>query len=279
MYRSLVGKINPAAIFKMGMAATGLFGGAYLMNKDNVAHASSDALEPANYPWNHAGSFSGFDHASIRRGYQVYKQVCSTCHSLDRIAFRNLVDVAYTESEVKEIAADFEFQDGPDSQGEMFDRPGKLSDYMPRPYPNENAARAANNGAYPPDLSLIVKARTRHEDYLFALLTGYRDPPAGISIREGLYYNPHFPGGAIAMTPPLTVNDQVSFDDGTPATISQMAKDVSTFLAWAAEPEHDIRKRTGIKAMLVLTMMAVPTLYYKRLKWSVVKSRVIQFKQ
>lgn len=239
--------------------------------------ASSDNIPPSYFPWSHRLPWQSFDHASIRRGFQVYQQVCSTCHSLDRIAYRNLVGVSHTEEEAKKLAADIEIQDGPNEEGEMFERPGKLSDYFPRPYANDNAARAANNGALPPDLSLIVKARPYNENYLFALLTGYRDPPHGVSIREGLYYNPYFPGGAIAMAQALS-NDQVEYEDGTEATISQMAKDVSTFLCWAAEPEHDERKRLGIKTIFVLSLTSAALLYLKRQKWSVLKSRVVTFK-
>jgi len=238
----------------------------------------SHALQPQNYPWDHRFFWSSFDHASIRRGHKVYTQVCSTCHSLDRIAYRNLVDVCYSEAEAKEIASGVEIKDGPDAEGEMFDRPGRLSDYFPNPYPNPESARYSNNGALPPDLSLVVKSRARHEDYIFALLTGYKEPPAGIAVREGLYYNPYFPGGKLAMAPPLTSNGQVDFDDGTEASISQMAKDVATFLCWAAEPEHDERKLLGIKALALLALCAIPTLYWKRFKWSTLKSRKIEFR-
>jgi len=242
-----------------------------------TVHASDDAFPAPTYPWSHSKPWQSFDHAAIRRGHKVYAQVCSTCHSLDRVAFRNLVDVAYTEEEAKEIAAAIEVKDGPDAEGEYFDRPGVLSDYFPRPYPNDNAARFANNGALPPDQSLIVKARARHEDYVFALLTGYCDPPAGVTVREGLHYNPYFAGGKIAMAPPL-FDDKLDYDDGTPNNMSQLAKDVSTFLCWASEPEHDERKRIGLKVMVLLALIAAPTLYFKRLKWSVIKSRKISFK-
>jgi len=242
-----------------------------------TGHAS-DALEPAEYPWNHIQPWQGYDHASIRRGFQVYKQVCSTCHSLERIAYRHLVDVAYTEKEMKAIAAEATVQDGPDAEGEMFERTGKLFDYMPKPYPNEQAARYSNNGALPPDLSLVVKAREKHEDYIFALLTGYRDAPAGINIRGGLHYNPYFPGGAIAMTQPLS-DDQIEYDDGTEATVSQMSKDVTTFLSWASEPKMEERKRVGIKFYLFLLSIGIPLMYYKNFKWSVIKNRVISFKK
>lgn len=162
--------------------------------------------------------------------------------------------------------------DGPDDTGEMFDRPGKISDKLPSPYANEEGARYANNGAYPPDLSLITKARHDGQNYIFSLLLGYREAPAGINIREGLHYNPYFPGGAIAM-PKMLVDGGVEYDDGTPATETQMAKDVTTFLAWAAEPEADDRKLMGAKFMFAMCLVAVQAVYYKRWIWSPIKSR------
>ncbi len=206
----------------------------------------------------------------------MYKEVCASCHSLDRIAFRNLIGVVGTEDEIKSWAEDLDYPGEANAEGERPDRKGKLTDFLPRPYVNELAARAANNGALPPDLSLMKKARPGGEDYLFALLTGYRDPPAGITMREGQYYNPYFPGGAIGMEQALK-QDALTYDDGTEATPSQMAKDVSVFLTWAAEPEHDERKRLGVKTMILFALMAVPTLYFKRVKWSVLKSRQIRF--
>lgn len=170
------------------------------------------------------------------------------------------------------MAEDTDVIDGPNDEGEMFERPGKLSDYMPSPYPNEEAARFANNGAYPPDLSLIVKARPNGVDYIFALLTGYKDVPAGIAERDTQYYNPYFPGGWIGMPPPLA-DGAVDYEDGTPNTSVQMAKDVTTFLAWASEPEADERKLMGMKTMTMLTVLFFITWYYKRVKWSVVKNR------
>jgi len=252
-------------------AATALFA------SNTTAQCSSGAAEPPYLPWNHGSFYSSFDHASIRRGHKVYTQVCSTCHSLERIAYRHLTDVAYTEAELKALAADIQVQDGPDGEGDMFERPGLLSDYHPRPYPNDNAARFANNGALPPDLSLIIKARGRHDDYVFSLLTGYCDPPAGITVREGLHYNPYFSGGKIAMAQPLA-DGMVEYDDGTANSMSQQAKDVVTFLSWASEPEHDDRKLLGIKVVLMLLLASIPTLYWKRFKWSVVKHRKIDFK-
>lgn len=239
--------------------------------------ADDEALHPPHIAWPHSGPLQSFDAASIRRGYEVYKNVCASCHSLNRIAYRNLVGVCFTEDEVKEMAEDLEVDDGPNDEGLMFTRPGRLTDYFPAPYPNEEAARYANNGALPPDLSLISKARHGGENYLWALLTGYRDAPAGINVREGLYYNPYFPGGQIAMARAL-YDGAVEYEDGTEATTSQMAKDVATFLAWAAEPEHDMRKKMGMEWMAVMTMVAVGMLYMKRFKWSLYKSRRIEFK-
>eukprot|EP00698_Gefionella_okellyi_P017749 TRINITY_DN5234_c0_g1_i1.p1 TRINITY_DN5234_c0_g1~~TRINITY_DN5234_c0_g1_i1.p1 ORF type:complete len:292 (+),score=56.51 TRINITY_DN5234_c0_g1_i1:73-948(+) len=261
-----------------GLALATLVGaGAIAIPSSEKAHASSDALHPTAYPWEHNGVLSSFDHAAIRRGFQVYKNVCATCHSVQLLAWRNLVDVAYTTEEVKAMAADTEVTDGPNDAGEMFQRPGRLSDKMPKPYENENQGRVANNGALPPDLSLIVKAREGHCDYIFALLTGYREPPPGVSVREGMYYNPYFAGGLIGMPPPL-MDEQVDYDDGTPASVSQMAKDVTVFLNWAAEPEHDDRKKMGMKVLFVLGLSTISVLWLKRFKWNVVKHRTIEFK-
>ncbi|PKI70008.1 hypothetical protein CRG98_009611 [Punica granatum] len=188
------------------------------------------------------------------------------------ISYRDLVGVAYTEEEVKAMAAEIEVVDGPNDEGEMFTRPGKLSDRFPQPYSNEQAARFANGGAYPPDLSLITKARHNGQNYVFALLTGYRDPPAGVTIREGLHYNPYFPGGAIAM--PKMLNDgAVEYEDGTPATEAQMGKDVVAFLSWAAEPEMEERKLMGFKWIFLLSLALLQAAYFRRLRWSVLKSR------
>lgn len=192
------------------------------------------------------------------------------------IAYRNLVGVSHTEAEAKAEAEEAQIKDGPNELGEYYMRPGKLSDYFPSPYPNEEAARAANNGAYPPDLSWIVSARKGGEDYIFALLTGYHEPPAGISLRDGQYYNPYFPGGAIGMAQAL-YNEAMEYSDGTPATASQLAKDVSVFLKWASEPEHDDRKRMLIKAIGIFGILIPLTYYIKRHKWSALKSRKISF--
>jgi ubiquinol-cytochrome c reductase cytochrome c1 subunit len=172
------------------------------------------------------------------------------------------------------IAAKADIIDGPNDAGEMFTRPGRLADCFPSPYPNDEAARAANNGALPPDFSLIAQARHGNADYLFALLTGYTEPPAGVSIMKGQYYNAYFPGGAISMPPPI-MDGQVDYPDGTPNSASQLAKDVSTFLTWASDPTQDQRKLAGCKAVFAMGACALLTFWYKRFKWNVVKTRKI----
>ena len=207
----------------------------------------------------------------------MYKEVCSTCHSVERVHFRELVGVTHSNEVATKMAADIEVSDGPNAEGVMFDRPGKLSDPLPKPYPNDEAGRAANGGALPPDLSLMVKARHAGCDYVFALLTGYCEAPAGKVMLPGLYYNPYFSGGAIAMPPPLDMDGKVTYEDGTPATISQMAKDVSVFLNWASEPEHDERKKQGFKYLVTLALILGVTGYYKRFRWSPLKTRKITY--
>jgi len=240
--------------------------------------ANDEVLEAPQYPWNHNGMFQKLDARAIRRGYTVYKNVCAACHSMKFIAYRNLVNVAFSEDEAKVLAADSEVEDGPNDEGEMFTRPGRLSDYFPSPYPNEEAARYANNGALPPDLSCVVKAREGHEDYIFALLTGYRDPPEGVHLREGLHYNPYFNGGGIAMARAL-YDGGVDYEDGTPATTSQMAKDVTTFLLWASNPEHDFKKQWGSQAVITLSILLAFIVYWKRFKFSTLKYRRLVFKE
>lgn len=259
----------------LGSLATG--GVAVVAALDNSVKAASIDLHAPKYPWGHNGHLDIYDHASLRRGYEVYKNVCMACHSIEYVQFNMLVGVTHTEEEAKVEAADFQIEDGPNDKGEMFKRPGILSDKFPKPYPNDEAARVANNGALPPDLSLIALGRHDGQNYIFSLLTGYCDPPAGIHVREGLYYNPYFPGGAIGMPPPL-YNEIIEYGDGTPATLSQLAKDVTTFLAWTANPTHDERKKTGLKVMSVLAFMIPAAWYMKRFKFSVIKTRKWVFK-
>lgn len=259
-----------AATVAVGVATT------VSVSSSRQAHASGDVLDPPHYHWPHHGLFSAYDTASLRRGFEVYRQVCSTCHSMDFVHYRNLVGVTHTEEQAKALAQSVEVTDGPNDEGEMFKRPGKLSDPLPRPYPNDEYARFINGGALPPDLSLIIKARHHREDYVFALLTGYRESPAGISLRSGLHYNPYFQGGAIAMAKALN-DGQMEYEDGTPATESQMAKDVSTFLAWCSEPEHDERKLQGAKVIAGFVLMAMLAGYHKRFRWNVIKSTRISY--
>ncbi|KAK3749515.1 hypothetical protein RRG08_043421 [Elysia crispata] len=239
--------------------------------------ASDLVLHPPKFPWSHNGPLQTLDHASIRRGYEVYKQVCAACHSMQYVCYRNLVNVIMTEDEAKAEAEEAMVEDGPNDVGEMFERPGKLSDHFPSPYKNEEQARAANNGAYPPDLSYIVQARHGGEDYIFSLLTGYSDPPAGVKLMDGQHFNAYFPGGAIGMAQAL-YNEIIEYSDGTPATQSQLAKDVCVFLKWAGEPEHDSRKLYGMRALIILSFLLGVAYYMKRLKWTTVKTRKLAFK-
>jgi len=258
------------------LITAGTIGVGGLLLFSTTFHASSNQIRPPSYPWNHRFPWQAFDHASIRRGHKVFSQVCSTCHSLNLLAFRNLVDVCYTEAEAKAIAEEVEVIDGPDEEGNMYERPGRLPDPFPNPYQNEKQARAANNGAKPPDLSLIVKGRPNGENYLFALLTGYKEPPVGITVRAGTNYNPYFPGGAIAM-PQALLNGMIEYEDGTPSSISQMAKDVTSFLAWASMPEHDYRKQSFLKVMVVMVALMLPLNHYKRFVWAVIKTQKVKF--
>lgn len=258
----------------LGLLGSGTAGLIYSLNE--AVKAEGLELHASNHPWYHHGVFNSYDHASVRRGYEVYKQVCSACHSIKYVAYRNLVGTIMTEDEAKREAEEAQIQDGPDEVGNMFMRPGKLSDYVPSPYPNEEAARAANNGAYPVDLTYITNGRHGGEDYIFALLTGYCDAPAGVTMQEGQYYHPYFPGGAISMAQAL-YNEVIEYSDGTPATQSQLAKDVVTFLKWTAEPEMEERKRMAIKAIPLFAFLFFVALYFKRLKWTVIKNRKIEY--
>jgi ubiquinol-cytochrome c reductase cytochrome c1 subunit len=235
-----------------------------------------DVVHAPHYPWRHLGYFSSFDHAALRRGFHVYREVCASCHSLQYIRFRELVGVTHTEDEVKDMAKDVDVMDGPNEEGEMFERPGKPYDVLPSPYPNKETGRAANGGAYPPDLSLMIKARHSGHDYVFALLTGYCEPPVGKEMMPGLHYNPYFSGGAISMPPPLS-DGGVEYDDGTVATISQQARDVVQFLNWTSEPESEDRKKNACKYLTVVAFMALSAGYYKRWKWSPLKTRQISY--
>jgi len=238
---------------------------------------AEEGLHATKYPWVHAGWTKTFDHQALRRGFQVYQEVCSSCHSLSRIPYRSLVGVTHTVDEAKAMAEENEYDDEPNDEGEIPKRPGKLSDYLPSPYKNDEAARAANNGALPPDLSLMVKARHGGCDYIFSLLTGYpEEPPAGVKVPDGLNFNPYFPGTGIAMARVL-YNELVEYEDGTPASTSQMAKDVTEFLNWAAEPEMDQRKKMGLKVLAISSVLFALSVWVKRYKWVTIKTRKIAY--
>ncbi len=234
--------------------------------------SAGPATKGESVDWGFNGPFGKFDKSSLQRGLQVYTEVCSSCHSLKYIAYRNLSDLGYNKAEIKAFASSFSVIDGPDDDGEMFERPGMPADHFVSPYPNMNAARAANGGAYPPDLSLMTKARVGGANYLYSLIVGYKEPPADINIREGLYYNKYYSGNLIAMPQPL-YGDDVTYADGTEATIEQMAADVTEFLAWSAEPEMEVRKKTGIAAVTFLLIMSILSYLAKQQIWANVKKK------
>ena len=228
---------------------------------------AAEGVEPAARDWSFSGVLGTFDRGALERGFQVYREVCAGCHSLRLIAFRNLEAIGYSEGEVKAVAAEYTVEDGPNDEGEMFERPAVPSDRFPPPFPNDKAAAAANNGAAPPDLSLITKARDRGPDYVHAFLTGYENPPADFELFEGASYNVYFPGNQTAMPVPFSDGD-LEFADGTEATVEQMAADVTTFLMWAAEPNLEDRKSMGIGVMLFLLVFTGVLYAAKRKVWS-----------
>jgi len=229
--------------------------------------AQEEAPSPPRQQWSFNGVFGTYDRAALQRGFQVYKEVCGSCHPVKHLAFRDLTEIGYSEDEVKGIAAQVQVADGPNDGGEMFQRPGRPADPIPGPFPNDQAARAANNGALPPDLSMITKARDGGADYVYAILNGFKDAPAGFKVGDGMYYNEYFLGHQIKMPPPISP-DQVKYADGTPTTVPQMAHDVVTFLNWAAEPTLEQRHRIGFKVILFL-VIAIGVFYAaKRKVWS-----------
>jgi ubiquinol-cytochrome c reductase cytochrome c1 subunit len=221
---------------------------------------------PRQMPWSFEGALGTFDRPSVQRGLQVYREVCAACHGLDRVAFRSLEGVGFGAAEVKALAAEYTVKDGPNDAGDTFDRPGRPSDKFPSPFANEQAARSANGGAYPPDLSLMVKARPDGANYLYSLLTGYADAPGEMHMNEGMSYNPYFSGQQIAMPSPLSAG-RVTYQDGTEATVDQMAQDVVHFLQWTAEPEMEQRKGMGVKVMIFLFLTTVLLYLAKRRVW------------
>jgi ubiquinol-cytochrome c reductase cytochrome c1 subunit len=275
--------------FLAGAAALGFMASAAL------AEETHNAAEPTHFPmdpiveqdWSFAGPFGTFDKGQLQRGLKVYKEVCSACHSMKLVAFRTLEDLGYSEEQIKAFAAEYEVQDGPNADGEMYARKAVPSDHFTSPFANDAAAAAANNGAAPPDFSLIAKARgvergfprfvfdifTQYAeggpDYIHALLTSYgQTPPTGMEIGEGTHYNPSFISGkSLSMAAPLS-DDQVTYDDGSPQTVDQYAKDVAAFLMWAAEPHMEARKQTGFKVMIFLLILAGLVYVTKRRVWA-----------
>ncbi|MCX5515616.1 cytochrome c1 [Kaistia algarum] len=275
----------------LGAAAFSFVGGPAAANEEGAEAAPTHfpIVKPNLEPWSFAGIFGRYDTAQLQRGYQVYKEVCAACHSMHLLSFRNLAQPggpSFSVAQAQTVAASYQVQDGPNDAGDMFERPGRLSDRFPSPFPNPEAAAAANNGKAPPDLSLMAKARavergfpwfvldlfTQYEeggpDYIHGLLTGYKDAPPGMTIPPGLHYNPHFVSGpAIAMPPPLS-DGQVTYTDGSPQTVDQYARDVSAFLMWGAEPHLDARKRTGFQVIIFLLVFAGLLYVTKKKIWA-----------
>jgi ubiquinol-cytochrome c reductase cytochrome b/c1 subunit len=272
------------------VSAVILFAVAGALFAANVSSARAEELDvPPSQKWSFAGPFGKYDRGALQRGLKIYKEVCSACHSLNYIAFRNVADPGgpgYSVAQAAALASQYKIKDGPNDQGEMFERPGRLADYFPPPFPNDQAARVANGGGLPPDLSLITKARSYERgfptfifdfftqfqeqgpNYVAALLQGFEaSPPPGVSIPDGSYYNKYFPGHAIKMPPPLS-DGQVTFDDGAPATLAQYAHDVSTFLMWAAEPQMEARKRLGLEVFIFLIILSGLLYFTKKKVWA-----------
>ncbi len=232
-----------------------------------AAQAAGDSEEPPHHHWHFSGMFGTYDKAALQRGLKVYREVCSACHSLERVYFRNLEALGYDEAQVKNIAAQYTVTDGPNDEGEMFERTARPSDKFPSPFENSQAAKYANGGAYPPDLSLITKARHHGPDYIRALFLGYEEPPEGVELLDGQHYNIYMPGHIIAMAQPLS-DGQIAYEDGSPDTVEQYAGDVAEFLAWAADPYMEERKQTGIKVILFLLVFAGVMYAYKKKIWA-----------
>ena len=220
--------------------------------------------------WSFSGPFGTFDKAAMQRGFQVYNEVCAGCHSMKLIAFRNFADLGYSEGEIKALAAQYEVQDGPNEDGDMFMRPAIPADRMPAPYANDNAARAGNNGALPPDLSLIAKARPNGPNYLYSLLSSYDDAPNGKEVPDGMYYNAAYPGHLIAMPQPL-YGDDVEYKDGTNASLEQEVNDLVTFLTWTSMPDLEDRRSAGLKVIFFLFIMTIVFYLSYRKIWSELK--------
>jgi ubiquinol-cytochrome c reductase cytochrome b/c1 subunit len=261
--------------------------GALFAGSTQNARAEEEEAPPSQ-KWSFSGPFGSYDRGALQRGLKVYKEVCSACHGLSYIAFRNLADPGgpgYSVAQAAAFASEYKIKDGPNDQGEMFERAGRPADYFPTPWPNENAARARYNGV-PPDFSVLAKARGYERgfpwfifdmfiqfqehgvDYIHALMVGYKEkPPAGVTLPAGSFYNEYFPGHAIAMPPPLS-DKRVDYTDGSPTTVDQYAKDVAAFMMWAAEPHLEARKRIGFQVMIFLLVLAGLVYFTKKKVWA-----------
>ena len=241
----------------------------FLVGGCNSVYSAENKTEFLKNNWSFEGVFGTFDRASLQRGYQVYQEVCSGCHSVQHLSYRNLSEKGgpeFTLEEAKAMAAQFEITDGPNEDGEMFTRPGRLSDNFVKPYPNVAASTAANGGAYPPDMSVLAKARKGGADYIYSLLLGYKEAPAGFELDDGVYYNKYMPGNKIKMSAPLS-DGLVEYSDGTQATTTQMAKDVTTFLVWASEPHLETQHKMGFKAIIYLIILFTLVYMSKQKVW------------
>jgi cytochrome c1 len=262
--------------------------GTLLVGTAPAAKAAGDTEQPPRQKWSFSGPFGKFDRAQLQRGFRVYREVCQGCHSLSLISFRNLAEAGgpgFSRAQAETVAAEYKVKDGPNDQGEMFERAGRVADKFPPPFPNEAAARAANGGASPPDLSVIAKARTYERgfpwflidifaqyqeqgvDYVVALMNGYVDKPADFTVPQGAHYNKYFPGHALGMPKPLA-DGQVQYTDGTPTTVEQYARDVAAFLMWTAEPHMEARKRLGLQVMIFLLIFAIMLYFTKKKVWA-----------
>ena len=253
-----------------------LFSIIILLSLNSYSAISAEKVEYLKTDWSFKGLFGKFDRASLQRGYQVYTEVCAACHSMKYLSYRNLSEKGgpeFSVAQAKAIAASFEVTDGPNSDGEMFNRPGKLSDKFVMPYENVKAAEAANGGAYPPDMSVLVKARGGGVDYIYSLLQGYEEPPSGMTLDDGVHYNKYMYGNKIKMSAPLS-DGIIEYSDGTNASVEQMSKDVTTFLMWAAEPSLEARHQMGFKAIVYLIILTILVYFSMKRIWSRVESEV-----
>ena len=232
----------------------------------NLFAAESSKKSLPQHEWSFEGITGTFDRGALQRGYQVYSEVCSGCHSMKLLYYRDLIDIGFSEDQVKAIASEFTVIDGPNDEGEMFERDARPADRFVSPYLNDNEARANNNGAYPPDLSVITKAKKDGANYIYNLLLGYKDPPADMEVGEGMYYNIYMAGNQIAMPQPI-YNESVDYADGTNNSAEQLAEDLVVFLTWAAEPELEVRKNLGIKVILFFIILGFIIFLAKNRLW------------